>query len=930
MRSFEKEMLLSRRTVLASIAGAMLAGCSRSADDESITIENPVYEPGDSVKEDTFVCACRSNCQSNCHIIAHKRNGKIVKTSIGHFLPNGFEIGGDGSLRTIPLSQAQDAYSSYDRICLRGLSQVQRLYSSSRLLYPLKQTGERGDVNGFVRITWQEAIETIAQKIKDLYVAGDPNILGKYICSFTASGNYGVVHGGAGAANILGNMLNTTKIWTSLDMALPAGLSKVMGLGTFPFITGNELRDVKKAKNLFLWGSNMAEAQMMGWAFVHDGRKENGGTIENVVSIDVMLNTTSAKSDYFFAIRPGSDTMVALAMINDIIARNLHDTAFLKENTCAPFLLLQTGTDYTYLRKAHFTGLASDTELVVWNSSAGDVEYITPPTPSVNARAEIGAAILPDIVIEQSAGFGPESGFSVTLAGVGAVTVKTAFQYLKEKVALYTPAYATDYTNISAADLKNLTDIYVDGPTTIYLGFGTSHHFNSHNFGHAVATLASITGNIGKEGASVGNFFSRTTEITRAVSVPARTRTPYYLMGPQYADGLRGIGNLSTEIQKIKLILIANGNPVSNYVNSKSDYIDTIFSRDHTDLIVVHDYDLNDTARYADIVLPAAHWFEVEDMLNGSKYPFIVYQEKVVDAPGEVKSDMNFTRLLAERLYDLIPSLQATIDTYFYKTFEGRKVFKTDWDYIEECLTPLIPTTPRITPLNLKTQKVVRWQDPANNYVSLVTNHADPSNTKITTTSTPTGKLEFFCFNPRIFALLAVPHDPVLVSSLDISKEYFPEWISPDESWNGPGASPAQLDIASRYPLIYMQEHTKWRVHTQWTEIPWLRELDPEPILKINPSDAEDYGNIQTGDLVRIINDRGQAVFRAIITAALPKGMINVPKGWQRYKNLEAFKTHPNYDMTHDGGYNDLTNPKINTLGVDMIFYDARVKIEKL
>jgi molybdopterin-containing oxidoreductase family molybdopterin binding subunit len=302
----------------------------------------------------------------------------------------------------------------------------------------------------------------------------------------------------------------------------------------------------------------------------------------------------------------------------------------------------------------------------------------------------------------------------------------------------------------------------------------------------------------------------------------------------------------------------------------------------------------------------------------------VVYQEKVVDSPGEVLSDMNFARLLAKKLYELIPELRSDIDTYFYKTEAGQKVFKTDWDYILECITPIIPN-PRISELNLKRQKIVRWQDPDKIFVSLT----DPSSNVVTTGIT--GRLEFFCNDPRIFA--KYPFVPYLteteIKQIDIKNEYFPHWVAPDESWNGPGATAEQLSVANEYPFIYMQEHTKWRVHTQWTNIPWLRELDPEPIIKLNPKDAAEYG-IQAGDMVRIKNSRGQAVFRAVITAQLPRKLINVPKGWQRFKNLELFGNEPGYDKSNDGGYNDLTNPKMNPFGVDMLFYDARVKIEKL
>ena len=69
----------------------------------------------------------------------------------------------------------------------------------------------------------------------------------------------------------------------------------------------------------------------------------------------------------------------------------------------------------------------------------------------------------------------------------------------------------------------------------------------------------------------------------------------------------------------------------------------------------------------------------------------------------------------------------------------------------------------------------------------------------------------------------------------------------------------ADNPLAEKYPLVYLQEHARFRVHIQWWETPLLRELDPEPLAKVNGADAEARG-VSNGDIVEVFNDRGHAV----------------------------------------------------------------------
>jgi molybdopterin-containing oxidoreductase family molybdopterin binding subunit len=103
--------------------------------------------------------------------------------------------------------------------------------------------------------------------------------------------------------------------------------------------------------------------------------------------------------------------------------------------------------------------------------------------------------------------------------------------------------------------------------------------------------------------------------------------------------------------------------------------------------------------------------------------------------------------------------------------------------------------------------------------------------------------------------------------------------------------------LHQKYPLVLITSHTKFRTHTQWNNLAWLRELNPNQFIEINPSDAASRG-IGDGDTVTVFNDRGSITVMARVTPGMRAGVVNVYQGdWQEFPN---------------GTVNVLTHQKIN------------------
>jgi molybdopterin-containing oxidoreductase family molybdopterin binding subunit len=165
---------------------------------------------------------------------------------------------------------------------------------------------------------------------------------------------------------------------------------------------------------------------------------------------------------------------------------------------------------------------------------------------------------------------------------------------------------------------------------------------------------------------------------------------------------------------------------------------------------------------------------------------------------------------------------------------------------------------------------------------------------------TPSGRLEFYVEKPH-------PRND-FGQSWDVDRERLPRWVPPTEAW-------PDNPLYGKYPLVVITPKSRFRVHGQWFGVPWLRELDPEPIVTMNPQDAGARG-IANGDYVEVFNDRGHVVLKAVVSHGVRPGVLSIPKGWQRHQ----FKA---------GGYQELTSGSFDPVGVNASFYETLAEVRQ-
>ena len=140
-------------------------------------------------------------------------------------------------------------------------------------------------------------------------------------------------------------------------------------------------------------------------------------------------------------------------------------------------------------------------------------------------------------------------------------------------------------------------------------------------------------------------------------------------------------------------------------------------------------------------------------------------------------------------------------------------------------------------------------------------------------------------------------------------------------------ASPTN-PLYKKYPLVFLSTHTRFRTHSQYVNLPWLKEINNggEGFLEINPKDARPRG-IADGDVVRVFNDRGQLKVRARLTEAIKPGVVNCYQGgWDTIKVKHYIEGHPN-NLTHQ-----IANPAqsvIPNFPSNAAYYDCLAQVER-
>jgi anaerobic selenocysteine-containing dehydrogenase len=231
-------------------------------------------------------------------------------------------------------------------LCGKVARYLEREYSPDRLLYPLRRVGARGDGH-FARITWDEALDEIADRLKSVAAEfGSEAIL-----PYSYAGTMGLL-AGSGMDRRFFHRLGASRLdRTICSSAGGAGLTAALGLRY-----GTEPEQFRHSKLILAWGANVLGTNVHLWPFIVEARR-NGARF---YTIDPRRNRTGAAADKHFFINPGSDTALALGMMHIIIAEGLQDADYIADHTSGFDELAERVKAYPPERTAALTGIPKD------------------------------------------------------------------------------------------------------------------------------------------------------------------------------------------------------------------------------------------------------------------------------------------------------------------------------------------------------------------------------------------------------------------------------------------------------------------------------------------------------------------------------------------------------------------------------------------
>ena len=390
-------------------------------------------------------------------------------------------------------------------------------------------------------------------------------------------------------------------------------------------------------------------------------------------------------------------------------------------------------------------------------------------------------------------------------------------------------------------------------PATICAGYGMQRYTNSGQAMRAILALLVLTGNLGKSGA--GWQFAN---LASAIFDPVADPIAFY--PPAEDDGVARVSistarlgreMLETTDPPLKMAWVERGNPLSQ--NPETETVRRAFRA--LDFRVVIEQFMTDTAREADLVLPAKTMFEQSDVIGAYWHPYLQLKQKVIEPPGQVKPETEVYRLLGERLGMPAERVAAEIPGPGDEAIEA---------WLERKLEPF----PELSLERLRRGPVLA---PGHREIAFADLRFP----------TPSGKIE--------------------LASAEAAERWgvdpLPRYVEPEES---------PRHAHETYPLSFLTPNTKNRIHSQFNNLPMIRRVSDRPRIQIHPEDAESRG-LAEGDRVRVFNDRGEFTVEVRLDHGIRPGCVAVTNGWWSSDgvSVNVCSLGRETDMGHGAAFHD-------------------------
>ncbi len=796
------------------------------------------------------------------------------------------------------------------RGCQKGACFSDLSTGPSRISYPLKRVGQRGG-GAFKRISWDEALTDIADNLVDvLEERGGKGV----ICEYGGHMDFGPTF--AGTLRFFRQLGVPITDSTAMVGDLPIGATITFGDGTL----GGSSDDWFRSDYLVLWAFNAAATRIPDAHYLYEARYRGA----QVVVIAPDMNQSAPHADLWLPIRAGTDTALAMAACHVVIEENLYDKAYIIEQTDLPFLVHRSSG--LFVRESDIVADGSNQRFALWDTQSNGIYWAPGSMGSDDDSLSLPSDVSPDLITEQQ----------LTLVNGESSAITTVFALLQERLQQHSPEQAQTHTGIQASVIRTFARSFAKASSALILSsYGMCKNYHSDLAQRSQILLASLTGNHGRAGGgwrcgaytgadgmalvamqdklSVMDLILMGVEAYRdPLKVADRflgmfiSSTLFHAVHgglaeqqtrPEYGDPLLpegatpylkealdkghfGIGPNQDEPAP-QIIINSCGN-ILRHARMGNRLRDGLFKQAR--LVVDVTFRSSDTARQADIILPAAGWYEKVGMKYIPTFvPYVHLSDKAVEPLGESKPEWEIFALLADKVSAAAKRKNVTnirgfrgddsdLTTLYQRyTDEGSFGPKDDAKILELILS-VAAGTRGITIDDLRRQGgAIRLKSlgqdngfgvhsPYDENQPIVplrdyTEHKKPY-------PTLTGRQQFYIDHPWFLKV----------------DEALPRFKKP------PAAG-------GNYPFTMTGGHTRWSIHAVWRDHALMLRLQRgEPVVFMNSKSAAERG-IKDHDPIRIWNDLGDFEARAKLSGSIHPDQAHIFHAWESTQ-FRGRKTH--------------------------------------
>lgn len=374
-------------------------------------------------------------------------------------------------------------------VCGKGGAMLMSFYDPNRCNYPVKRTNPKKGLHedpGWERISWEEALDTIAEKLKkvkdkdpkELLSAGTPSPgtcltwgVG-FVSLWIAFGSTNIAPGGVGSH---------------------CGNSAHMGAGLF-HASWDMCPDFRYCNYSLQFGSNQGTASGHSAGVMMNRKAEARARGMKEIVFDPICNFAGGKASEWYPILPGTDSAVILALCNLIVNDiGIYDVDFVKHKTNGPYLV---GPGGTFIRdKENSDCWTYDSKPLIWDANDGKAKTYDDPTlkdPTVEGEYEVNG-----------------------------IKCRPAFHLLKEHLRQYDPKWASEISAVPENVIRRIahewvtesrigSTIEIEGvklpyrPVAAGMYRGAQGHNNGFHQFMSVCLLNTLAGNLDIPGGAVG------------------------------------------------------------------------------------------------------------------------------------------------------------------------------------------------------------------------------------------------------------------------------------------------------------------------------------------------------------------------------------------------------------------------------------------